>query len=88
VTTAANATVSALHNRMPVILDGEAWRLWLDPDLSDEGLLMSLLAPAPDELLELVPVSPLVNNANNEGAGLLIARSETDANGPDLTLFD
>ena len=37
-TTAANATVSELHNRMPVILDGEAWRLWLDPDLSDEAV--------------------------------------------------
>jgi putative SOS response-associated peptidase YedK len=88
VTTAANSTVSELHNRMPVILDGDAWRLWLDPDVRDEGLLMSLLEPAPDELLELVPVSPLVNNANNEGAGLLITHDETDANEPALTLFD
>src|SRR3954462_1506518 len=71
VTTAANATVGELHNRMPVIRDEEAWRLWLDPDTRDEGLLQSLLEPAADDLLELRPASPLVNNANNEGAALL-----------------
>jgi putative SOS response-associated peptidase YedK len=73
VTTAANATVGELHNRMPVILDEEAWRLWLDPDMRDEGLLQSLLEPAADDLLELRAASPLVNNANNEGAELLVA---------------
>ena len=39
VTTTANATVAELHNRMPVILGAGAWRLWLDPDMRDEGLL-------------------------------------------------
>jgi putative SOS response-associated peptidase YedK len=73
ITTAANAIVSELHNRMPVILDDEAWRLWLDPEVRDEGLLASLLVPAADDLLELRPASPLVNNANNEGAALLAA---------------
>jgi putative SOS response-associated peptidase YedK len=79
VTTAANTTVSELHNRMPVIFDEAAWRLWLDPELRDEGLLQSLLEPAPDDLLELVQASRLVNNANNEGPELLLA---TDAAGP------
>ena len=93
VTTTANATVRELHNRMPVILDEEAWRLWLDPDLRDEGLLASLLVPAADELLELRPVSPLVNNANNEGVGLLLidgdARAtDADAAAQPMTLFD
>jgi putative SOS response-associated peptidase YedK len=92
VTTAANATVSQLHNRMPVILDEEAWRLWVDADLRDEGLLASLLVPASDELLELRPASPLVNNANNEGPELA-AEPEPEAEAPDaaaeqpLTLF-
>jgi putative SOS response-associated peptidase YedK len=89
VTTAANATVSELHNRMPVILDNEAWRLWLDPDVRDEGLLASLLVPADDALLELKPASPLVNNANNEGAALLVAPDAPAASDdePALTLF-
>lgn len=91
VTTAANATVSLLHNRMPVILDGEAWRLWLDPEVRDEGLLRSLLEPAPDSLLELRPASNLVNNANHEGPELLIANDDALAaavEAPALTLFD
>ena len=91
VTTAANATVSQLHNRMPVILDlaSDAWRLWLDPEMRDEGLLQSLLEPAPDSLLELRAVSPLVNNANNEGPELLLpsAAVKPPQAEAELTLF-
>ena len=71
VTTAANATVAQLHNRMPVILGDDEWRLWIDPELHDEALLQHLLRPAEDGLLDLTPVSALVNNANNEGPELL-----------------
>lgn len=79
VTTSANATVSEVHNRMPVILDDEAWRLWVDQDVRDEGLLQSLLKPAPDELLELRPASLLVNNANNEGVALAASPEHDEA---------
>jgi putative SOS response-associated peptidase YedK len=94
VTTRANETVGELHNRMPVILGDDAWPLWLDPDLRDEGVLQSLLEPAPESLLELRPASLLVNNANNEGPDLLVAASPLDARAPEapapepaLTLF-
>jgi putative SOS response-associated peptidase YedK len=84
VTTAANGTVAELHNRMPAILSAGEWPLWLDPTISDSGLLDSLLHPAPNDLLRLDPVSPLVNNANNEGAALLEAPALAE---PALTLF-
>ena len=84
VTTAANQTVGELHSRMPAILAPDAWPLWLDPMISDPGLLGDLLRPAPDELLRLDAVSPLVNNANNEGPELLKAAAEAK---PALTLF-
>jgi len=89
VTTTANATVSQLHNRMPVILDleSDAWRLWLDPQMRDEGLLQSLLEPAPDSLLELRAVSSLVNNANNEGPELLAVPAPEAPLDAALTLF-
>jgi putative SOS response-associated peptidase YedK len=88
VTTSANATVSTLHNRMPVILGDDAWRLWLDPDLREEGLLLDLLQPAADDLLATVPVSPLVNNANNEGPALLSPpETAVTEEAPALTLF-
>ena len=85
VTTAANATVRQLHDRMPVILGEDEWPLWIDPEITDPGLLSDLLRPAPDGLLELRAVSPLVNNASNEGPELLVA-PEALAEAP-LTLF-
>jgi putative SOS response-associated peptidase YedK len=88
VTTTANATVSSLHDRMPVILGPEAWPLWIDPELRDEGLLHALLEPADESLLALRPVSTLVNNATNEGAELLFAAAEAEPVGQsELTLF-
>ncbi len=72
VTTAANATVGQLHDRMPAILGAHEWPLWIDPEIRDPGLLRDLLQPAHDELLELQPVSALVNNVNNEGPELLL----------------
>ena len=87
VTTAANETVGRLHNRMPVILGNDEWPLWLDPTITDGGLLQDLLQPAPDDLLELVPVSPLVNNVNNEGPDLVIPLPAAAVPQPSLTLF-
>lgn len=86
VTTQANETVGELHDRMPVILAPDAWRTWADPEVRDEALLADLLKPAPDDLLELVPASPLVNNANNEGPELLVP-PPARADEPGLTLF-
>lgn len=84
VTTSANAAVAELHNRMPAILADDEWPLWLDPMISDPGLLRDLLRPAADDLLRLDAVSVLVNNANNEGQELL---DPPAANEPALTLF-
>ncbi|MEO6349342.1 MAG: SOS response-associated peptidase [Candidatus Limnocylindrales bacterium] len=87
VTTRANDTVSELHNRMPVILSPEEWSLWLDPEIHDTALLQDLMRPADDGLLRLDPVSPLVNNANNEGPELLVAPPVDTATEVPLTLF-
>jgi putative SOS response-associated peptidase YedK len=87
VTTAANETVGRLHNRMPAILGDDEWRLWIDPELRDEALLRDLLQPADDNLLELRAVSKLVNNANNEGAALLLPPEADSTQSAPLTLF-
>jgi putative SOS response-associated peptidase YedK len=65
-TTDANETVSAIHNRMPVILDREQYGLWLDPAVSDAGRLQELLVPAPAGELTAFPVSRAVNSPANE----------------------
>ncbi len=68
-TTSANAVVSAVHDRMPVILPREAEDAWLDPSAAD-GALRALLVPYPG-VMEAVPVSTAVNNPRNDGPELL-----------------
>ena len=60
-TTAANALVSPIHGRMPVILDRAAYGLWLDPE-ADDAALQALLRPFPAERMVAYPVSPRVNS--------------------------
>ncbi|HET7486468.1 MAG TPA: SOS response-associated peptidase [Acidimicrobiales bacterium] len=79
-TCAPNATVALLHDRMPVLLSGEAVEAWLDPGVDDVGFLASLLGPCDDDLLELVPVSTAVNSVRNDGPEL-IERVESPVQG-------
>lgn len=67
ITTDANPTLCSLHNRMPVILDGDSYAEWLDPATADSAKLSHLLVPYPGEM-KFTPVSRFVNNARNEGA--------------------
>jgi putative SOS response-associated peptidase YedK len=71
VTTRANATMAAIHDRMPVMLPKSAWAAWLDPDNHDVTALKELLVPAPEDLLEMHPVSTDVNNVRNKDEHLV-----------------
>jgi len=68
VTTAANALVGLLHDRMPAILPPESFAAWLDADAVDAAKAVALLKPAPEEALELVEVGPRVNHYANDDA--------------------
>ena len=63
-TTTPNKTVEPVHDRMPVILAPAAYAAWLDPGMPDP----SLLAPAPDDLLDAYPVGRRVNRTANDDA--------------------
>ena len=65
-TTAANAVVAPVHDRMPVILPPDAWAAWLDPATTDAAALRPLLVPAPDELLTARPLSKHVSSVRND----------------------
>ena len=65
-TTAANSKAAEVHDRMPVILTGDAVKLWLDHSLKDLKPLAELLKPATEKLLTTVPVSTFVNSPRNE----------------------
>ena len=70
VTVAANRLMARLHDRMPAILDPEAFALWLDNDGVDPRTATALLQPAREAALELVPIGPAVNRAAADDAGV------------------
>ncbi len=71
VTTTANCTLSAVHERMPVILPPEAFDLWLDCAKVDAQTAAALLAPARDDLFAAYEISSAVNRVANDSAALL-----------------
>lgn len=69
ITTAPNAEVSALHDRMPVLLlDTEAQQRWLAT--SDPEEIQSLLHAPPDNVLEIYRVSEKLNSPGPDGPEL------------------
>ncbi len=71
VTTTPVPSIAHIHDRMPVILPTGAYDEWLDPANPDVERLDRLLRP--DAALQVTarPVSRLVNNARNQGPGLI-----------------
>lgn len=56
-TTTPNALTSAVHDRMPVILDPNAYDLWLDPSMTNVDAVCDLLKPYDASLMNAYPVS-------------------------------
>ncbi|TMA33055.1 MAG: SOS response-associated peptidase [Deltaproteobacteria bacterium] len=74
-TTAANARVAELHDRMPAILAPDAYAIWLDP-ARDAAALAGLLAPLAFDALLVRPVGTRVNRVENDDPALLDAVPE------------
>ena len=72
-TTTPNPLMSAIHNRMPVILPPAAYAPWLDPTLADPVALAPLLRPFDAEAMASYPVSPHVNNPRHDDPACLVA---------------
>ena len=69
ITTAPNAEMSAVHNRMPVVLaEADLQEAWLG-ELT-EGDITELLQTPADGTLDMYPVTPLVNSVRNNGPEL------------------
>jgi putative SOS response-associated peptidase YedK len=70
ITGPANDLVSAIHDRMPVIIGPEHYERWLanlEPDPRD------LLVPFPGEPMTMWPISTRVNRPENDDPGILEA---------------
>ncbi len=65
-TTIPNAVTSAVHDRMPVILDPDSYDLWLDPGMTNVQVIAELLKPYSAEPMRSYPVSTRINNVGND----------------------
>jgi putative SOS response-associated peptidase YedK len=75
-TTAANAAIAPLHDRMPVILGPDAEREWID-GATPRGRLQEILASLPAQHTALRAVGPAVNDARTDGPECLAPALES-----------
>jgi putative SOS response-associated peptidase YedK len=71
VTTAAEPGLTAIHDRMPLVLPPDRWDAWLDPDVQDPDAVRALLQPPVAGRFLATPVRTLVNAPANNGPELL-----------------
>jgi putative SOS response-associated peptidase YedK len=65
-TTTPNAVASAVHDRMPVILDRDSYDVWLDPGMTNVVAASELLKPFGAQLMRCYPVSSRINYVAND----------------------
>ncbi|PGT91569.1 MULTISPECIES: SOS response-associated peptidase [Bacillaceae] len=65
-TTTSNEVTKDVHDRMPVILPPNSYDTWLDREEDNIEHLKSLLVPYDAKLMDLYPVSALVNTPKND----------------------
>ena len=75
ITTAASPSITAIHDRMPVILPKEVWDFWLG-DTDDYTGLTDVLRPLEDDKIKAYEVSKQVNNVQNDEADLIRLNSK------------
>lgn len=67
-TTTPNAVTSAVHDRMPVILDPDSYDLWLDPGMQNVAAGSEMLKPYDAKSMRSYPVSTRINHVANDDA--------------------
>lgn len=63
----ARPPVDAIHDRMPLVLERDAWDRWLDPEVTEADAVAALLAPRMPELIAY-PVRAYVNDPRHDDA--------------------
>ncbi|MCJ8053473.1 SOS response-associated peptidase [Shinella curvata] len=70
-TTKANADISRIHDRMPVVIRQEDFSRWLDCKTQEPRDVVDLMKPIDEGFFEAIPVSDKVNKVANMGADIL-----------------
>ena len=71
ITTEPNALMARIHERMPAIVPRAQYARWLDHALQDPAQIQPMIASYPAAQMEAFPVGAAINNARNQGAGLI-----------------
>jgi putative SOS response-associated peptidase YedK len=71
ITTQPNSLLETIHNRMPVILNPEAYNKWLSPGDTPTTELNDLLITFPSDEMVTIPVSKLVNSPQYDSPELI-----------------
>ena len=86
ITTPSDNVVSVIQERMPVILNRQSEKIWLDKNSTEEKLL-ELLSSSETEGMNYYPVSPKISQMDIDVPSLIIPTPPSDQHG-NLTLFD
>jgi putative SOS response-associated peptidase YedK len=70
-TTTTQDALGHVHDRSPVIIPGDRFAEWLDPDLTDKNDIQPLLDSLPEPTLTPRIVSTRVNSVRNNGHELI-----------------
>lgn len=71
ITTAANAVMEPIHDRMPLLINPSDYSRWIDPQVPGVDLI-SLIAPAPASGMQIWPVGRAVSKSTSEGPELIL----------------
>jgi putative SOS response-associated peptidase YedK len=69
-TTHANAAISHIHHRMPVVIRAENFSRWLDCKTQEPRDILDLMEPVDENFFEAIAVSDRVNKVANIGPDL------------------
>lgn len=86
ITLPSDQVVNVIQERMPVILNRESEKIWLDKT-SEEGTLLKILASSETKDMNYYPVSPKISQKDIDVPSLIIPTPPADQHG-NLTLFD
>jgi putative SOS response-associated peptidase YedK len=71
-TTDANEIMKPIHDRMPVILQPDSYKLWLNRNMHTPRELERLYQPFPSDLMVAHPVPELVNNTRFDSPSCIV----------------
>jgi putative SOS response-associated peptidase YedK len=77
-----NDLVRSIHDRMPVILDPQDYRRWLEPGEIESDKLLALLKPYPATRMEAYAISRAVNNPSHDAPDCIEPRQQSPVSQP------